>query len=59
MDTIADAMAANPSIAERLIGAVVNRVNIAEARRTGDVTAAYRVDYFRKYKKHEKARGSA
>lgn len=50
MDTIADAMAANPGIAERLIGAIVNRVNIAEAQRAGDVTSAYKVDYFQKYK---------
>jgi succinoglycan biosynthesis transport protein ExoP len=50
LDTIADAMAANPGIAERLLGGVVNRVNIAEAQRAGDVTAAYNIDYFRRYK---------
>jgi succinoglycan biosynthesis transport protein ExoP len=50
LDTVADAMAANPAIADRLLGGVVNQMDIADARRTGDVTSAYDVSYFRRYR---------
>jgi len=46
LETLGEAMAANPQIARKLIGFAFNKVDVAEAKRVGDYAAVADREYF-------------